>query len=175
MEQKSVDLIAPGRGLGTSRTCAVVSRNQEGPGLSTRPRLFTVQPGGELPTVTCARGELNRKTTTLDHARTTVLSVKLGSRCLRLPPVTPGACTPGVHQPVFSASHIESGTVTLAQTHVDDARTRLLEGEVIDDARLFQTRLQEWEDYYNYDRPHGALGGQTPYERLRQKAEDPLP
>ena len=51
---------------------------------------------------------------------------------------------------------------------------RLLEGEVIDDARLFETRLQEWEDYYNYDRPHGALGGQTPYERLRQKAQDPL-
>lgn len=50
---------------------------------------------------------------------------------------------------------------------------RLLEGEVIDDARIFETRLQEWEDYYNYDRPHGALDGQTPYERLRQKAQDP--
>jgi hypothetical protein len=24
------------------------------------------------------------------------------------------------------------------------------------------------------DSPHGALGGQTPYERLRQKAQDPL-
>ena len=23
--------------------------------------------------------------------------------------------------------------------------------------------------FYNYARPHGALGGQTPYERLRQK------
>ena len=51
---------------------------------------------------------------------------------------------------------------------------RLLEGEVIDGARLFETRLQEWEDYYNYHRPHGALGGQTPYERLRQKTQDPL-
>ena len=51
---------------------------------------------------------------------------------------------------------------------------RLLEGEVIDDARLFETRLQEWEDYYNYHRPHGALDGQTPYERLRLKAQDPL-
>jgi transposase len=30
------------------------------------------------------------------------------------------------------------------------------------------------EDYYNYHRPHGALDGQTPYERLRQKAQDPL-
>jgi transposase InsO family protein len=51
---------------------------------------------------------------------------------------------------------------------------RLLEGQVIDDTRLFSQKLQEWEDYYNYHRPHGALGGQTPYERLRQKAQDPL-
>jgi transposase InsO family protein len=51
---------------------------------------------------------------------------------------------------------------------------RLLEGQVIDDANLFSEKLQEWEDYYNYDRPHGALDGQTPYERLRQKAQDPL-
>jgi len=51
---------------------------------------------------------------------------------------------------------------------------RLLEGQVIDDTRLFSDKLQEWEDYYNYHRPHGALGGQTPYERLRQKTQDPL-
>ena len=46
----------------------------------------------------------------------------------------------------------------------------LLEGVVIDDTGLFRERLREWEDYYNCNRPHGALGGQTPYERLRQKA-----
>ena len=51
---------------------------------------------------------------------------------------------------------------------------RLLEGQVIDDANLFSEKLQEWEDYYNYHRPHGALAGQTPYERLRQKTQDPL-
>ncbi|MFF7234062.1 IS481 family transposase [Streptomyces sioyaensis] len=51
---------------------------------------------------------------------------------------------------------------------------RLLEGQVIDDVNLFNIKLQEWEDYYNYHRPHGALTGQTPYERLRQKAQDPL-
>jgi transposase InsO family protein len=51
---------------------------------------------------------------------------------------------------------------------------KLLEGEVIDDARLFADKLQQWEDHYNYDRPHGGLGGQTPYERLRQKLENPL-
>jgi transposase InsO family protein len=34
--------------------------------------------------------------------------------------------------------------------------------------------LQEWEEYYNLHRPHGGLGGlggQTPYERLRQKTK----
>jgi len=49
---------------------------------------------------------------------------------------------------------------------------RLLEGEIIDDARIFNDKLSEWEDYYNFDRPHGALGGQTPCERL---PEDPPP
>ena len=41
---------------------------------------------------------------------------------------------------------------------------RLLQGQVIDDTNLFSEKLQEWEDYYNYHRPHGALGGQTPYD-----------
>jgi hypothetical protein len=35
---------------------------------------------------------------------------------------------------------------------------------------LFNEKLREWENYYNYDRPHGALDGQTPYERLVKKA-----
>ncbi|MHB1986540.1 MAG: IS481 family transposase [Acidimicrobiales bacterium] len=48
---------------------------------------------------------------------------------------------------------------------------RLLEGIVIDDAKVFNDKLREWEDYYNFDRPHGGLGGQTPYERLRQKTK----
>jgi transposase InsO family protein len=50
---------------------------------------------------------------------------------------------------------------------------RMLEGVVIDDTKLFNEKLREWEDFYNYDRPHGALGGQTPYERLRQKTTAP--
>jgi transposase InsO family protein len=40
---------------------------------------------------------------------------------------------------------------------------------VTDDIHLFNTKLREWEDYYNYHRPHGALDGQTPYERLLAK------
>jgi transposase InsO family protein len=47
---------------------------------------------------------------------------------------------------------------------------RMLEhGVVIDDAQVLNDKLQEWEDFYNFNRPHGGLGGQTPYERLRQK------
>jgi transposase InsO family protein len=41
---------------------------------------------------------------------------------------------------------------------------------VTDDIRLFNEKLREWEDYYNYHRPHGALDGETPYERLMAKA-----
>jgi transposase InsO family protein len=47
----------------------------------------------------------------------------------------------------------------------------MLEGVVIDNAELFNDRLQEWETFYNFNRPHEGLGGQTPYERLRQKTK----
>jgi transposase InsO family protein len=40
---------------------------------------------------------------------------------------------------------------------------------IADDIHLFNDKLREWEDYYNYQRPHGALDGQTPYERLLAK------
>ena len=40
---------------------------------------------------------------------------------------------------------------------------------VTDDIHLFNDRLREWENYYNYHRPHGALDDQTPYERLIAK------
>jgi transposase InsO family protein len=50
---------------------------------------------------------------------------------------------------------------------------RLLDGAVIDDAQVFNNKLQEWEDYYNYHRPHGGLDGQTPIRTA--KAKDPGP
>lgn len=40
---------------------------------------------------------------------------------------------------------------------------------IADDIHLYNDKLREWEDYYNYHRPHGALDGQTPYERLLAK------
>lgn len=42
---------------------------------------------------------------------------------------------------------------------------------ISDDIYLFNKKLREWEDYYNFNRPHGALDGQTPYERLKQKVK----
>ena len=40
---------------------------------------------------------------------------------------------------------------------------------IADDIHLFNDKLREREDYYNYHRPHGALDGQPPYERLLAK------
>lgn len=30
-------------------------------------------------------------------------------------------------------------------------------------------KLAEWETFHNYHRPHGGLGGKSPYERLIEK------
>jgi hypothetical protein len=48
---------------------------------------------------------------------------------------------------------------------------QLLDGVVIDDTKVFNDKLREWENFYNYHRPHGGLGGQTPYERLKQRTQ----
>jgi hypothetical protein len=49
----------------------------------------------------------------------------------------------------------------------------LLDGVVIDSAKVFNERPTEWENFCNYARPHGGLGGHTPYERLRMKTTEP--
>jgi transposase InsO family protein len=51
---------------------------------------------------------------------------------------------------------------------------RMLDGMVIDTTELFNDKLQEWENFYNYNRPHGSLDGHTPNERLRQKTTNPM-
>ena len=30
-------------------------------------------------------------------------------------------------------------------------------------------KLSEWENFYNFNRPHGAFNGKTPYEALRER------
>jgi len=40
----------------------------------------------------------------------------------------------------------------------------------VTDAGLLNEKLQEWGVFYYFSRPHGGLGGQTPYEGLRSKA-----
>ena len=37
-----------------------------------------------------------------------------------------------------------------------------------DDVDL-REKLTEWEQFYNFSRPHGAHAGKTPYEALREK------
>ena len=32
-----------------------------------------------------------------------------------------------------------------------------------------EAKLDEWERFYNFARPHGAFNGKTPYEALRDK------
>ncbi len=32
-------------------------------------------------------------------------------------------------------------------------------------------KLAEWENFYNYHRPHGAFSGRTPYEALRERLQ----
>jgi hypothetical protein len=51
----------------------------------------------------------------------------------------------------------------------------VLTGAVIDDTASSSDKPAEWEALCNYHRPHGAPGGQTPCERLKQKTAGPAP
>jgi transposase InsO family protein len=67
------------------------------------------------------------------------------------------------------APHL-NGKVERSHRIDDQEFYQLLDKDGIsDDIHLFNEKLREWEDYYNYHRPHGALDGQTPYERLMAK------
>ena len=77
----------------------------------------------------------------------------------------------GTVRPTHSTQH----DIWVERSHRIDAEEfyRLLEGVVIDESGLFDERLREWEDHYDFTRPHGGLDGQTPSERLRQKTGIP--
>jgi transposase InsO family protein len=49
---------------------------------------------------------------------------------------------------------------------------RLLDGVVIDDTKLFNDKLQEWEDFYNYHRPTAAWAARRP---MRDSSNAPRP
>lgn len=70
-----------------------------------------------------------------------------------------------------------NGKVERSHRVDDEEFYQLLDqGGVSDDIHLFNEKLREWEDYYNYHRPHGGLNGQTPYERLLAKSRvEPSP
>jgi transposase InsO family protein len=63
-----------------------------------------------------------------------------------------------------------NGKVERSHRVDDEGFYQLLDKDgITDDIHLFNEKLREWEDYYNYHRPHGALDGQTPYERMMAK------
>ena len=66
-----------------------------------------------------------------------------------------------------------NGKVERSHRIDDEEFYRLLSGVIVDNTALFNVKLQEWEHFYNFDRPHSALGGDTPYERLVQKTAAP--
>jgi transposase InsO family protein len=60
------------------------------------------------------------------------------------------------------------------RSHRIDAEefSRLLEGVVIDDTKLFNDKLQEWEDFYNYHRPTAAWTARPP---MNDSSSEPRP
>jgi transposase InsO family protein len=49
---------------------------------------------------------------------------------------------------------------------------KMMEGVVIDNSGLFNEKLQQWENFYNFQRPHGSLAGRTPFEKLQLKLKE---
>ena len=62
---------------------------------------------------------------------------------------------------------LESGISSAAQRIADkqDFYQLLTYKDHVD----LEAKLEEWENFYNYHRPHGAFRGGTPYEALREK------
>lgn len=64
-----------------------------------------------------------------------------------------------------------NGKVERSHRIDDEEFYRMIEGIVIDDTKMFNEKLQEWENFYNFERPHSALEDKTPYEKFREKTK----
>lgn len=62
-----------------------------------------------------------------------------------------------------------NGKVERSHRIDDEEFYQMLKGVVINNTELFNEKLQEWENFYNYQRPHGALNGKSPFEKLQEK------
>jgi transposase InsO family protein len=58
----------------------------------------------------------------------------------------------------------DNGAEFQSRFHWQEFYQLLDQNGISDNIQLFNEKLREWEDYYNYHRPHGALQGQTPFE-----------
>jgi transposase InsO family protein len=52
------------------------------------------------------------------------------------------------------------------RSHLTDEREFYQLLTFTDDVDL-NKKIEQWEQFYNFDRPHGSLDGKTPYEVLR--------
>ena len=72
----------------------------------------------------------------------------------------------------ISHAYIKRGTPQLngkvERSHRSDGQEFYQLLNYKDDVDL-EAKLDEWERFYNFHRPHGAFNGKTPYEALREK------
>ena len=57
------------------------------------------------------------------------------------------------------------------KSHLTDKRAFYQLLEYKDDVDLNE-KIEQWEQFYNFNRPHGAFKGKTPYETLMTKLKN---
>lgn len=66
------------------------------------------------------------------------------------------------HLYIKLATPLLNGKVERSHRIDDEDFYRLAEGVVVDDTALFTAKLQEWEHFYNFERPHAASENRNP-------------